>query len=333
MSYSQYDPSRIPARHCLQTVEPFTIMLFATQRTARATLAWFALALCSATVGCAGLPKFDLSKPIPWRMGEDEIQRPSRMTAVWTDTVLNQPGQSSRRGFGGRVMFYNNDSDSPIRVDGQLTVFAFDDTDRSSNHCAPDRKYVFTAEQLPKHYSQSKVGHSYSVWLPWDVVGGPQRRISLVARFESVEGEVVLSEMANQILPGITPEPALPATTPAPLSQAATAQPVVQQAAYHAPANLPTAAPIDPQPNRPRMTTTTIPVAPSFGQHTAWNGPYRAPSTHSAEPLQTAAGMAVAPLAISTNEATVSAPPPSSGFQPGRLRSSRQFRGQGAVTN
>ena len=66
----------------------------------------------------------------------------------------------------------------------------------------PDRKYVFTKDQLPSHYSKSKLGHSYSVWLPWDETGGPQKEVSLIARFTPEKGGVVVGEQTKQILPG-----------------------------------------------------------------------------------------------------------------------------------
>jgi hypothetical protein len=48
------------------------------------------------------------------------------------------------------------------------------------------------------------LGHSYSVWIPWDEVGGPQKEISLIARFTPEKGSVVVSEQTKQILPGQT---------------------------------------------------------------------------------------------------------------------------------
>ena len=62
---------------------------------------------------------------------------------------------------------------------------------------------------LPKtnsasHYSKSKLGHSYSVWLPWDETGGPQKEISLIARFTPEKGGVVVGEQTKQMLPGKT---------------------------------------------------------------------------------------------------------------------------------
>ncbi len=108
------------------------------------------------------------------------------------------------RGFGGRLLFYSGDKPEPIKVDGTLTVYVFDETNRDPNNAKPDRKYVFTKEQLSSHYSKSKLGHSYSVWLPWDETGGPQKEISLIARFTPEKGGVVVGEQNKQILPGKT---------------------------------------------------------------------------------------------------------------------------------
>ncbi len=47
------------------------------------------------------------------------------MTDMWSFTVLQQPGQPGVRGYGGRLMFYDAD-DKPMKVDGTLTVYAFD---------------------------------------------------------------------------------------------------------------------------------------------------------------------------------------------------------------
>ena len=126
------------------------------------------------------------------------------MTDMWSFTVLQQPGQPGVRGYGGRLMFYDAD-DKPMKIDGTLTVYAFDARSEDPGQAVPERKFVFLPRDLPKHYSESKLGHSYSFWLPWDEVGGPERQIVLATRFESKNGEVLLSAPSRQILPGAQP--------------------------------------------------------------------------------------------------------------------------------
>ena len=159
------------------------------------------VALAAAT-GCTALK---VSKPNVWPFAsEDSPQTPTRMVASWTDTILYQPNQVPTRGFGGRIMFYAPDKPEPVKVDGTLTVYVFDETNRDPNNEKPDRKCVFTKDQLPLHYSKSKLGHSYSVWVPWDEMGGPQKEFSLIVRFTPDKGGVVIGEQAKQLLPGKT---------------------------------------------------------------------------------------------------------------------------------
>ena len=45
---------------------------------------------------------------------------------------MTQPGAKPQRGFGGRIMFYESEDKKPILVDGQLVVYAFDETEAAS---------------------------------------------------------------------------------------------------------------------------------------------------------------------------------------------------------
>lgn len=152
--------------------------------------------------GCAPLK---ISKPNVWPFAsEEQPGMPTRIVASWTDTVLYQPDRIPMRGFGGRLLFYTSEKAEPVKVEGTLTVYVFDETDRDPNNVRPDRKYVFTKDQLPTHYSKSKLGHSYSVWIPWDETGGPQKELSLIVRFTPEKGGVVVGEQTKHLLPGKT---------------------------------------------------------------------------------------------------------------------------------
>ena len=55
-------------------------------------------------------------------------------------------------------MFYEKEEKKPILVDGQLVVYAFDETGRAPTDNKPTRRYVFPAEQIPLHMSKSEFG-------------------------------------------------------------------------------------------------------------------------------------------------------------------------------
>jgi hypothetical protein len=211
--------------------------------------------------GCSPLMSSRSPGSWKWWKKQDEPQVPNKITPMWTDTVMYQSGIAPLRGFGGRVMFFDGKSDAPIKVEGTLTVYAFDGTSADSSGTIPERKFVFPTEDLEKHYSESKLGPSYSFWLPWDEVGGYERRVTLITRFEPKSGGPTMSQPSRHYLPGL-PAPDRPemAAKSAPKggSDGNSVHPV-QAASF-------TDVQIDPT-IHPRMSTITIDVPPSFVRH------------------------------------------------------------------
>lgn len=160
----------------------------------------FLLAACGSLLpaGCTLLSSKALSLP---GKKEPEFLTPRQMVPVWSDTVLHQPDEPATRGCGGRVIFYGQDKHKAIRVQGSLIVYAWDDS-KGSMERAPDRKYVFPAETLQTHYSASRLGHSYSFWIPWDEAGGPLQHLTLISRFVSNDGIELTSNPARVVLQG-----------------------------------------------------------------------------------------------------------------------------------
>ena len=225
--------------------------------------AWLLLAVAPAAFG-AGCAQFDLGQSNGWPFAaEEEHGEPTQLIAVWTDTVLTRADGPAVRGFGGRLMFYDHQDAQPIKARGTLVVYAYDDSKRQEARVEPDRKYVFRAEDLDDHYSESRIGDSYSVWLPWGPVGGEQKEITLIARFKTAAGNEVVGEPTSNVLPGTVDKPAEKQPAPG-------VQPYVRQApdprvrwAAHQASLLPAGGgnPDDSGLSR-RMITTTIPVPP-----------------------------------------------------------------------
>lgn len=173
------------------------------------------------TTGCASMThkqdgkRTKFGKVLPWTKDRapDPYPNPARMATTWTPDTLLQSGRTPTRGFGGRLFFYD-DKTHAVPVDGELTVHAFSEpTDGSQGEV---KRYVFTAEQFTGHFSQTDLGASYSVWIPWDAVGGEQQRITLVPSFKSASGKIVQGEQAIVGLPGKRLDQQNVAKTPSP---------------------------------------------------------------------------------------------------------------------
>lgn len=169
-----------------------------------------AMILCCCPVLFSGCAVFDTDFAGIFEK-KPEFQTPHQVIPLWTDTVLHQPGKKGQRGCGGRFMFYTASGKEGVRVDGTLTVYVWDDS-RSSHQRKPDRKYVFTADHLQEHYSRSKVGDSYSFWIPWDEAGNDRVQLTVVARFVGRDGTDLTTPASKVILPGPVPMPEVPET-------------------------------------------------------------------------------------------------------------------------
>jgi hypothetical protein len=169
-----------------------------------------ALAIIFTMAGCTSVTKNlqTANDALPWNAAAAKTRKLDstavRIAAVWTHDIVSVPGSNPVQGFGGRIYFYNYEQKA-IPVEGELVVFAFDDTNANQQNLQnrkPDRKFVFRADQLQTHLSDSELGPSYSFWIPWQVFGGEQRLINLVPVFMPVEGGNVTGHFSKTSLPG-----------------------------------------------------------------------------------------------------------------------------------
>ena len=123
---------------------------------------------------------------------------------MWSDGVYDEVGKPKVAGFGARIYFYNAD-DVPIKVDGELSVYGYEDEKQQSGLSA-DRKFVFRQSEFQSHFSETSLGSSYSVWIPWEKVGGLRKSISLIPIFKASSGKVLRGDLSVNVLPGVDPD-------------------------------------------------------------------------------------------------------------------------------
>lgn len=216
------------------------------------------------------IPKVSMPKVSKLWADDEQAQvvAPDRVVGTWSEAVLHQNGKGTR-GFGGRLYFYDRSSADPVRVNGQLVVYAFEEDNRTATDHQPSKRYVFPPEQFAKHESDSEIGTSYSVWLPWDAAGGQQTEVSLIARFEpSQGGGLVVSDQTRHRLPGTPrPESMLATNSPRARMQNRAAQNQVVQTSSHGSAASPPSQAHFQQPaavTPAKMTATTISLPSNF---------------------------------------------------------------------
>ena len=134
------------------------------------------------------------------KSAEPKVGVPERLVVIWKDAVYEHPAVPPTRGIGGRLYFYDRE-DNPIKVDGEVVVYGFDDT-AGDDKTEADKKFVFKQESFANHYNATALGPSYSIWLPWDKLGGKELSVSLIPVFRDASGKVVRSGQTVCVLPG-----------------------------------------------------------------------------------------------------------------------------------
>jgi hypothetical protein len=229
---------------------------------ARST-SWLLLCIicCALLPGCASMTEKGKGKSkedSKWSLfKKKEYQIPQSMNVTWVHDIISVPGKPPTRGFGGRIYFYNEKSQT-IPVDGEVMIYGFDDTLVSHEGVGmdqADKRFRFTAEQFTTHFSEGDLGASYSIWVPWDAAPGAKKKIMLIPTFKSKDGKVIRGNSATLLLPGWTEEDASGKVIQAGASLAGGNPSGVQLASANSQPNASA-----PQEDRPKTTTIQMPV-------------------------------------------------------------------------
>jgi hypothetical protein len=123
-----------------------------------------------------------------------------KMDIAWKDDVLPGPDGKLQRGVGGRVHFLDKNGKA-VRVHGSMTVYGFDEQNGKVTSPRPDKRFHFKDDELQQVYGASTIGHSYSIWLPWDDQGY-QRHVAVLPIFRAPDGRLLKGDHAQAVLHG-----------------------------------------------------------------------------------------------------------------------------------
>ncbi|MEA1952487.1 MAG: hypothetical protein U9N87_13995 [Planctomycetota bacterium] len=225
---------------------------------------WLSVGAGCASLDAPSLPAMPAMPSIP-AVGnvfnkQEPIVEPNTVAVVWTTAVMEKEASRPTRGFGGMMTFYGKDKKNPVRVDGRLTIYAYENLSHEHDDSTPDRKYIFTPEQLQTHYGEGPVGPSYSIWIPWDEAGGERQEIGLIVRFDSVEGKTVMGKPTHNVLAGAKiAKNRKPTTKSIAVKSNATKDNNVEHVCYLPPVDG-KKRPQKPKPTGPQMKTMTLSV-------------------------------------------------------------------------
>ncbi|SFI45642.1 hypothetical protein [Planctomicrobium piriforme] len=109
------------------------------------------------------------------------------------------------RGFVGQLMFFAHGIDPPVRIDGDVRIFVFDDQGTPEEQERPIHQFDFDAAAFQAFLTETNIGAAYQFFLPYTKKGGNRSTCSLRVRYTPKNGNPVYSKMGSVILAGTTP--------------------------------------------------------------------------------------------------------------------------------
>ena len=145
----------------------------------------------------------------PW--AKNAAKTPTKIVDAWNSYAQTMPEGKVMRGLAGQVHFFDDPrNDRTVKVDGDLTVYVFDGNEKDPAHTKPLKIYQFKSKTLDEHHVHKKPwGHGYNFFLPIDEIGGEEKPLCVVVRFDDkLNGKFfVKDEPVNTLLAGRKPTP------------------------------------------------------------------------------------------------------------------------------
>ena len=155
--------------------------------------------------GCAGTKSF-----LNWNreeVPEASAQNPVvRIIAIWEPAEGNGLDGLPTRGFAGQIMFFTAGESTPVRADGDVRIYLYDEQGNQTQRAKPLHQFDYINGAWTTHLRLGMLGPVYQVFVPYVRKHPYRARCVLRVRFKpKYGGPPVYSEAVTITLPGPTP--------------------------------------------------------------------------------------------------------------------------------
>lgn len=106
------------------------------------------------------------------------------------------------RGFAGQILFFAQGRAEPVRIDGDVRVYVFDDHGTIKEQSRPLHEFDFPAEAWNTYLRKTNLGPAYQVFIPYTRKGGRLASCALRVRMSAENRLPLYSKLASVTLPG-----------------------------------------------------------------------------------------------------------------------------------
>ena len=146
--------------------------------------------------GCATF-KSPFGKRMPTATAADPA---TQILCLWQPGEGNDPDGYPCRGFSGQVLFLSSKAATPVKIDGEVRVYLFDDQGTIDEQTKPLRQFDFDTGSWNVHLTETSLGPTYTLFIPYVRRGVTEANCSLRVRLKPKHGPTIFSEFSNMSL-------------------------------------------------------------------------------------------------------------------------------------
>jgi hypothetical protein len=166
------------------------------------SLRWPIVFLLACLSGCVTTDKSSWKS---WKEGP-KCGQVTQLVVLWGDGVVVQadPMQGGAKvpGFACRAYLFGKDYQDPLRADGHVLFYLFEDKDGAESNSVPLEIWDVKPEDLEGRSRKDLLGWGYDLWIPWRTYRPDLKQVHLRGRYQTKEGTDVWGDTAVIVVQG-----------------------------------------------------------------------------------------------------------------------------------
>jgi len=168
------------------------------------TRPWILIAVFSVALsGCTQTSLFQsTTRLVRGVTGKRDNPQAARLLCLWESAEGQGLDGRNARGFAGQILFFGYGDAAPIKVDGDIRIYQYDDYDPDDLNPKPIHVFNFNPDAWNAHHAETTFGHSYNVFLPYVKHHSERAHCALKVEFTPKNGRTVISPVTEITLDG-----------------------------------------------------------------------------------------------------------------------------------
>lgn len=128
----------------------------------------------------------------------------TKCLCLWQQAEGTTAEGKRTRGIAGQVFFFPLDGEIPVKVQGDIRAFLFDDVGSAEEQTRPIHQVALSSAEWNSTITETQFGPAYNIFVPYPRTGGQEVNCALRLRLTRPDGSELFSDMSQVKLAGTT---------------------------------------------------------------------------------------------------------------------------------